>query len=164
MWQIDVRPDFSKPDNATPVTLRWCASGKQTKLFTLKRFADFRWGNGGAELLLLDEPFSGSRRLFLYHISQTSVRELPLDVKIRAEFGRSLGGNRRIVFYLPKIASWSGSNLVLAVGGTSIAGDVGPTKSHCVGIRMDTGLDRILEVMSAQDLARRYHARCQVSP
>lgn len=164
LWQIEVTPNFTGSDNASPASLRWCATGRQTKLLVLRRFAEIRWGNGGAELLLLDEPLSGSRKIFLYHVSRTTVRELPIDKKVRTEFGRSIGGSRRIVFYIPRVGSWNHNNLVLAVGGTSIAGDVGPTKSHCLGITVDSGSGRILETMSAQELARRYHARCQISP
>jgi hypothetical protein len=164
LWQVDVTPDFSKPDNATPVKLQWCGSGKRANLFTLERLAELRWGRSGAELLILNEPTSGSRKILLYNVSGKALRQLPVDTEIRAEFQRSLGANRKIVFYIPTRASWIGSTLVLAVGGTSIEGNVGRTKSHCIGVRVDTRSGYVLNTMPASQLARVYRARCRVSP
>jgi hypothetical protein len=162
-WQLVVIPRLSGAGNDARVELRSKRARIREHLFQLTRVAQVYWSQDASRLLILNEPFSGSKEILFFAVSPRGASELRVDRTIRDKFLRMSGG-KEIVFFTPTLAAWGQGSLVLAVGGTTANAATGPTKSHCFGLVIDSMKPRVIGTISSSDLKRRYRADCQTSP
>jgi hypothetical protein len=170
-WQVEVHPVFTSRENHTPVTLRGCEKGGSWPLFILERDAEMYWGPDSSSLLVVNEPLSGTNQLLFFDVETPSdgkQTQAPdeLDKAVEQVLIKRLGKNRRTEFYLPNLVSWKGSQLLLAVGGTSsyAKGESGPMKEYCYGFMINTDTLRVQEVLSATELKANSGAECETYP
>jgi hypothetical protein len=170
-WQVEVHPVFTSGDNHTPVLLRGCKKAGSWPLFFLERDADMYWGPDSRSLLVVNEPLSGGNQLLFFNIDtlaegkQTSAPD-ELDKAVEQVLIQRLGNSRRTEFYLPNLVSWKGSQLLLAVGGTTSYANSksGPVKEYCYGFMVNTDTLRVQKILSAKELKANSGAECQTDP
>jgi len=164
--QLEVHPVLTSDENASPVVLRSCADGSVHQLFTLERSADVYWGPTSIDLLIINQPNADK-----YDISMFSARgqnsgmvEKIFNDAVVSRLLKAEGPDRRVVFYLPRFISWKGNELLLAVGGATVAAKGGPMSSYCYGMMINSQTLQISRTFSAEDLKRQYAAECQLAP
>lgn len=123
-WELRVFPGVRDGANHSAVVVRKRGGGRAINVLTLERDANVYWGDE-SRLLILDHPITIPRRILLFRLgsagSVTRIRATPdLDADIRDRVLRALGRTADVAFYIPTFASWTGSRLVLRVGGTVI--------------------------------------------
>ena len=64
--------------------------------------------------------------------------------------------------YLPRAISWVGTEIALAIGGTTYPRQDGAGKSYCYGVIVSSETLHISRVLSAPELRSSYQARCRV--
>ena len=168
-WVVEVHPLLDAASNQTPIMLRRCDDSQQWPLFTLERSADLHWSADSKQLLIVDQPLSGTNKLLLLSIpaiatgrSDSSVDAL--DRMVTVSLKERLGTGALMQFYLPAVVSWTDSTLLLAVGGETYVGTGGELGRFCYGVRVRTDTLHLDDVLSEAELRTRSGHGCQVSP
>jgi hypothetical protein len=168
-WVAEVHPVLDADENRTPVTLHRCGSTDSWPLFTLERKAELRWGADSNQILVVNEPLSGTNKLLLFSVPSltTGTQGFPpdaLDKAVNEALTERLGKENHAQFYLPSFVSWKGDDLLLAVGGATYAANVGPLTPYCYGMRINSSTLRVESILSEKELKTRTGHGCQVSP
>ena len=168
-WQIEVTPKLDDSENRTPVSLTLCDGSASWPLFTLQRSARVHWSADGEQLLVINEPLSGTRQLLFFSIrgARTGAHVVPtsaLEKVVTDTIAHRIGVRKSVEFYLPKLLSWRGRELFLTVGGQSSAAPSGPFESYCFGVALDSETFQVKNVISEKVLRARWRRSCDISP
>ena len=168
-WQIEVTPKLDDSENRTPVSLTLCDGSASWPLFTLQRSARVHWSADGEQLLVINEPLSGTRQLLFFSIrgARTGAQVVPtsaLEKVVTDTIAHRIGAQRHVDFYLPKLVSWRGRELVLSVGGHTSVDSNGPLESYCFGVALDSETFQVTKVISEKMLRARWRRSCDISP
>ena len=167
-WQVEVMPDAD--GDASPVSIRDCATGTTRRLFQLVRSALIYWSPDGRNLIVLRSPGAGHDELLLFRLpadDQAADRLMPevhVDTTVRAAVKSSIGRAREIQFYMLTFVRWTTSGAVVAVGGTSTRGEQGRMTPYCYGLNLILEPFRVGRVLSPQTLTAKYGTRCHEMP
>jgi hypothetical protein len=163
--QVEVHPVPNSDENASPVLLRSCADGRAHQLFTLERSADIYWDPASVDLLLINQRNADKYNISLFVANQKNgdMVEKSLDEVVMRRLPKADGLDRNVVFYLPRFVSWIGTELVVSVGGATVAPGGGPMSSYCYGVMIDTQSLQA-SVIPGDELKRGYGAQCQLAP
>ena len=164
-WELAVFPIYRDGGNHSPVVVRKRRGGRANLVLTLQRDANFYWGSG-SRLLIIDDPITTPRSILLFRLGSTGavtrLRPTPdLDADIRARVLGALGRTKAVVFYIPTFGSWTGSQLVLRLGGTFVHGTTGPMTSYCYRVTVDSRTAKV-ESMAKEPAGE--HSKCQIFP
>ena len=166
-WELTVIPIYTGDGNHSPVVVRKRDGGRANDVLTLQRDAQMYWGDG-RRLLIIDHPITIPRRILLFRLGSTGdvtrLRAAPdLDADIRARVIRALGRTEEIVFYIPTFGSWTGSRLVLRVGGTAVYRKTAPSMTpYCYRIIVNSRTAKVENM--AQEPQRNDRTTCQNYP
>jgi hypothetical protein len=168
-WVVEVHPVFDAEDNRSPVTIRSCRDSKSWHLFTLQRRAEVYWRPNSGQVLIVDQPLSGTNKLLLFSVASLAAgaqRPEPdaIDEVVNSALVRKIEKNRHIQFYLPTFVQWKGGSILLAVGGVTHGEGNGPFEAYCYGMEVNGNTLRVESVMSEKELRAGTGHSCQVSP
>ena len=172
-FEVRVLPNFSSDErsveNETPVVLGRCKDGIVHRIFTLHRDAELFWGPGDAGVVVVEQRTADWYTLSFFRTipwqgGSAAQSDPHLDEAVLAAIRRRLPADRKIGFYLPRVISWVGTEIALAIGGTTYPRQDGPGKSYCYGVIVSSETLHISRVLSASELRSSYHARCRVMP
>jgi hypothetical protein len=164
-WELAVQPIYHDGGNHSPVVVRKRGGGMANAVLTLERNADVYWG-GQDRLLIVDHPITVPRRLLLFRLGPTGVvtrlRGTPdLNADIRDRGLRALGQTKVVAFYIPTFASWTGSRLILRLGGTFVDNPTNsPMTPYCFRFTIDSRTAKVESM--AKESAREHSTKCQI--
>ena len=162
-WELAVVPIYTGGGNHSPVVVRKRGGGRAHVVITLERSAEMYWG-GRRRLLIIDHPITMQRRILLFRLGSTGdvtrLRATPdLDADIRA---RLLAAQTRPeAFYIPTFGSWTGSRLVLRLGGTVVNRDT-TMSPYCYRVTIDSRTAKVKGM--AKESARDHDTKCRMFP
>jgi hypothetical protein len=164
-WELAVFPAYDASENSSPVVVRKRGGGRANVVLDLERNANIYWGSE-SRLLILDHGITNPPRILLFRLGATGdvtrIRTTPdLDADIRGRLLGTLGRSEAVPFYVPTLESWTGSRLVLMLGGTVVYRTTAPSMvPYCYRVTLDS---RTAKVESMAKESARYGAtKCQV--
>jgi hypothetical protein len=167
VWELAVHPIYHDGGNHSPVVVRKHGGKRANVILTLERSADIYW-SGRSRLLVIDHPITVPRRILLFRLESTGAatrlrRTSDLDADIRDRALRALGRAENVAFYIPTFGSWTGSRLVLRVGGTFVYNNVDSRMTpYCYRFTVDSRTGKV-EGM-AKESALEHSTKCQIFP
>ncbi len=166
-WELAVRPIYNARRNGSPVVVRKRGGGRPNVVLILERNANIYWGSD-RRLLIVDHPITVPRRVLLYRLGSTGavtrLRATPdLDTDIRDRVLRALGRTKVVAFYIPTFASWTGSRLVLRLGGTVVDNTTSsPMTPYCYRIIVNSRTAKVESM--AKESWREHGTTCRIFP
>lgn len=169
VWEVEVHPILDADENRSPVTIRKCGESRSRPLFTLQRSAEVFWSPDSKDVLVVNQPLSGTNKLLFFTVSGSPAQTSEpasnnLDNTVAEALSERLGKDRHLQFYLPTLVSWKDSSMLLAVGGETYVGNSGPLDTYCYGLRINSSTLRVQGVLSEKELKASIGHSCQVSP
>ena len=168
VWELAVFPVYDNGGNRTPVVVRKLGGGRANVVLTLERNANIYWGSE-SRLLILDHGITNPPRILLFRLGSTGDvtrlrRTTPdLDADIRGRLLGALGRSEAVPFYVPTFGSWTGSRLVLRLGGTVVYKTTAPSMSpYCYRVTLDSRTAKVESM--AKESAREHSTKCQFFP
>jgi hypothetical protein len=134
----------------------------------LKRSAEFYWG-GKDNLLIIDEPVADAYRVRFFDLSgNRNIKEYGeaagVDGQIRKKLSEDFGKSASVQFYLPKVASWKGSKIVLSIGGAISSNSDGPMTPYCYSAVVNSQSGRVESLTRVAKPLTASGATCQIFP
>jgi len=118
--------------------------------------------------LIIDHPVTIPRRVLLFRLESTGavtrLRATPeLDADIRDRVLCALGRTEEVAFYIPTFGSWTGSRLVLRLGGTVVYKKTAPSMTgYCYRLTVDSRTAKVESM--AKESAGDQSTKCQLFP
>jgi hypothetical protein len=168
VWELAVLPVYDAKVNSSPVVVRKRGGGKANVVLKLERNANIYWGSE-SRLLILDHGITNPPRILLFQLGLagdvTRLRRTApdLDADIRGRLLRALGRTEAVPFYVPTFASWTGSRLVLGVGGTVVYKTTAPSMApYCYRVTLDSRTAKVESMV--KESAREHSTKCRIFP
>jgi hypothetical protein len=167
-WELTVFPIYTGDGNHSPVVVRKRDGGRANVVLILERSANIYWGSD-SRLLILDHGITNPPRILLFRLGSTgNVTRLravapDLDADIRGRLLRALGRKAVVAFYVPTFGSWTGSRLVLRLGGTVVYKPAdSPMYPYCYRVILNSRTARVENM--TKEPARDESTKCQLFP
>ncbi len=167
-WELTVHPLLHSDENQSSVTLKRCGGTTEQPAMVLKRSAEFYWG-GKDNLLIIDEPVADAYRVRFFDLSgNRNIKEYGeaagVDGQIRKKLSEDFGKSASVQFYLPKVASWKGSKIVLSIGGAISSNSDGPMTPYCYSAVVNSQSGRVESLTRVAKPLTASGATCQIFP